>query len=157
MLKQGFEPDAAVCSSDVTKGRPAPWMAITATRKMGIDAPETVIKIGDTEVDIIAGLNAGMWSVGVTKTGNMLGLTLEEQWELPEWELSSRLEKARAKMVKIGAHDVIESVADAPLVVEKINSGLANRRINGSLSLNPFRISMNHNSMMKQVNFITTN
>jgi phosphonoacetaldehyde hydrolase len=128
MEKQGFEPDVMVCSSDVAGGRPAPWMAITAAQKLGIDTPEAVVKIGDTEVDIAAGLNAGMWSVGVVKTGNMLGLTLEEQWTLPEWELHSRLEEARMKMANTGAHEVIDSIADAPFTVEKINVRLANRK-----------------------------
>jgi phosphonoacetaldehyde hydrolase len=119
-------------------------MAITAAQKLGNNTPETVVKIGDTEVDIAAGLNAGMWSVGVIRTGNMLGLTLEEQWALPEWELHGRLEEAQMKMANAGAHDVIGSIAEAPFTVEKINAGLVDREENGSIKASVYWIRLNH-------------
>jgi phosphonoacetaldehyde hydrolase len=153
MKRQGFEPDVAVSSSDVEQGRPAPWMAITAAQKMGIDTPEAIVKIGDTEVDIAEGLNAGMWSVGVIKTGNILGLTLEEQWALPDWELGLRLEKARKKMLEAGAHYVIDSIADAPFTVELINASLAAGRKTGSWKTNPYWISLSHNLKQKTGHF----
>jgi len=111
---------------------------------LGIDIPEAVVKIGDTELDIAAGLNAGMWSVGVVKTGNMLGLTLEEQWALPEWELHSRLEEARIKMANSGAHDVIDSIADAPFTVEKIDARLAKRKKSRLSKAAPYWVSLNY-------------
>lgn len=155
MAKQGFEPDVSVCSSDVSNGRPAPLMAITAAQKMGIDTPEALVKIGDTEPDISAGLNAGMWSVGVTKTGNMLGLALKEQWELPEWELYDRLEEARMRMIRSGAHYVTESIADTPLIIEEINTRLSYRKKTGSLKTNPHWINRNHTSGQKQAHHYT--
>jgi phosphonoacetaldehyde hydrolase len=147
MEEQGFIPDVSVCSSDVAEGRPAPWMAITAARCLGIDSPESVVKIGDTIVDIEAGLNAGMWSIGVAKTGNMLGLSLEDQWELPEWEINHRLEEARMRMINTGAHAVIDSISDAPITIEQINTGLAKRKKTGIKSTNRFWITHIHSRL----------
>lgn len=70
---QGFEPDAAVCAEDVPAGRPAPWMNHRAMEALGVFPREGVIAIGDTLPDIEAGLNAGVWTVGVTATGNKIG------------------------------------------------------------------------------------
>lgn len=38
------------------------------------------VKIGDTVVDIEEGKNAGMWTIGLTRTGNLVGLD-QQQWE----------------------------------------------------------------------------
>ena len=38
----------------------------------------TMVKIGDSVSDIKEGLNAGRWTVGVTRTGKMIGLTAEQ-------------------------------------------------------------------------------
>ena len=35
------------------------------------------VKIGDTESDMAEGLNAGMWTIGVTRSGNAVGLSEE--------------------------------------------------------------------------------
>ena len=46
--------------------------------QLGVYPPEAVVKIGDTLPDIDEGLNAGAWAVGVTLTGNEIGLTEAE-------------------------------------------------------------------------------
>ena len=74
---------------------------------------------------------------------------LQTQWALPEWELRSRLEKARMKIFNTGAHDVIDSIADAPFTIEKINTRLANRKISGLSTVNPYWISLNHTLRQK--------
>jgi phosphonatase-like hydrolase len=56
-----------VASDEVPSGRPAPFMIQKMMGEAGISDPLQVVKIGDTEVDINEGLNAGcLFSIGVT-------------------------------------------------------------------------------------------
>jgi phosphonoacetaldehyde hydrolase len=119
--RQGFVPDAAFCAGDVPQGRPAPWMAFRCMMELGVYPAHAAVKVGDTEIDIEAGRNAGMWTVGVTKTGNMLGLGLEAAQSLSSEELSQRLGEAERRLTGAGAHYVVESFAEMPGVVDDIN------------------------------------
>ena len=56
-----------VASDEVPSGRPAPFMIQKMMQEAGISDPLQVVKIGDTEVDINEGRNAGcLLSIGVT-------------------------------------------------------------------------------------------
>jgi len=121
----GFSPDSTVCADEVPAGRPAPWMAITAAMQLGTYPMEACVKVGDTLVDIAEGLNAGMWTVGVTKTGNELGLTRAEVEALPARDLASRLQAASDHLLGAGAHYVVEGVAQLPAIITEINQRLA--------------------------------
>jgi len=70
------------------------------------------VKIGDTAVDIAEGRNAGMWTIGVARTGNMIGLSEAEWLALDAGERETRLEAARRSLLEAGADYVIESLAD---------------------------------------------
>jgi phosphonoacetaldehyde hydrolase len=84
----------------------------------------TMIKIGDTISDIEEGLNAGMWTIGIARTGNMIGLTAEELAALPAAEQAARLDAARRKLSEAGAHYVADAVADC-IPLEQIEERLA--------------------------------
>ena len=59
--------DATVTSDEVPEGRPQPYMIEKIMGQFGISDPAEVIKVGDTEVDIREGRNAGCGLViGVT-------------------------------------------------------------------------------------------
>ena len=83
------------------------------------------MKIGDTVNDIQEGLNAGMWTIGVTKTGNELGLTEAEVALLAPSELRRRLDAIEERLHKSGAHYVTESIEWCPAIIEAINARLA--------------------------------
>ncbi len=117
---QGFAPDASVCVSDVPAGRPAPWMCLRNMELLGVYPPSACVKVGDTVVDIQEGLNAGMWTVGVTKTGNGLGLTPDEIGALGTGVLEERLAAAERTLATAGAHYVIEGVWDLPGILDVI-------------------------------------
>lgn len=121
----GFEPDAAFCTDDVPFGRPAPWMIYRAMETFNVYPARYAVKIGDTIPDIDAGLNAGCWTVGVTKTGNMLGLRESEVEKLDPEDLEERLDAAATAFEGEGAHYVVESFADLPEVIEDIETELA--------------------------------
>jgi len=121
----GFSPETSVCADETPAGRPAPWMAITAAMQLGVFPMKACVKVGDTLVDIGEGLNAGMWTVGITKTGNELGLSRAEVEALPPPELAARLKTASARFLEAGAHYVIPEVAELPEVISRINECLA--------------------------------
>jgi phosphonoacetaldehyde hydrolase len=118
--KQGYVPDCALCPDDVGAGRPLPWMMYENAVRMKVYPLEALVKIGDTIHDIEEGLNAGTWTVAVTQTGNMIGLS-EEQWHrLPQLERRERLEDARRKLLDAGAHYVIDTLDDIDPVMTQI-------------------------------------
>lgn len=120
----GFRTDFNACADDVPAGRPAPWMLFRVMEALGVYPPAAVLKVGDTVTDIEEGRNAGAWSVGVTDTGNEMGLTLAEFTALPTAEREDRRRAAREKLLAAGAHAVVPSVADVPSVVEELNRKL---------------------------------
>lgn len=59
--------DYVVSSNQVPSGRPQPYMIRKMMEEAGIEKSLQVIKIGDTEVDVMEGKNAGcMYSIGIT-------------------------------------------------------------------------------------------
>lgn len=59
--------DAVVCGDDVREGRPAPYLLFRAMEATGAADVRRVVNVGDTELDLRAGWNAGVgWNVGVT-------------------------------------------------------------------------------------------
>jgi phosphonoacetaldehyde hydrolase len=117
---QGYEPDAIVCASDVSPGRPAPWMCFENARRLGVYPMESIVKVDDTTVGIEAGLNAGMWTVGIARSGNMVGLSEEEFNRLPSAEQRKRVDAAHDELERIGAHLVIDTIADLPVPLAQI-------------------------------------
>lgn len=61
--------DALIASDEVAQGRPAPLMAQVLLRRFGIGDARQLAKIGDTEVDIGEGRNAGAGLVVAVTTG----------------------------------------------------------------------------------------
>ena len=116
----GYRPDASVCPDEVGAGRPAPWMLARNAQLLNVYPPSSCVKIGDTISDIEEGHNAGMWTIGVFRTGNMIGLSAQDWKELPAVDKNSALVRAEASMREHAAHYVIESVADALPVFEEI-------------------------------------
>ncbi|WP_022666379.1 phosphonoacetaldehyde hydrolase [Desulfospira joergensenii] len=119
--EKGYHPDAIVCSSDVPAGRPYPWMCYANAIRLETYPMEAMVKIGDTLTDIEEGQNAGMWTVGITRTGNELGLTREETRALEPAELNRRLVKIEARFKQAGAHYILERTADILPVLEEID------------------------------------
>ena len=123
--QRGYEPDATVCATDVPAGRPEPWMCLRNAEQLRVYPMEACVKIGDTLPDIDEGLNAGMWTVGLAKSGNELGLNEEEIGALPADELQARLDRAYGRMASAGAHYVVDTIADLLPVIEQIGRQLA--------------------------------
>ena len=123
--KNGYEPDCIVCPDEVPAGRPYPWMCYQNAIQLGVHPMQAMVKVGDTTPDIEEGLNAGMWTVGLSLTGNMLGLDEEQVKILSATERKKACEKIEAQLYEAGAHFVIEGIWDLLRVVDEIEARLA--------------------------------
>jgi phosphonoacetaldehyde hydrolase len=108
----GYAPDCMVCSSDVPVGRPTPWMALENARQLDVYPMSAVVKVDDTAPGIEEGLNAGMWTVAVTETGNEVGLSYEDLQALDPQQRQVRGQAAERRLAQAGAHYVIDGVGD---------------------------------------------
>jgi phosphonoacetaldehyde hydrolase len=118
---EGYVPDCIVTPDEVGSGRPHPFMIYECAIRMQVYPMPAVAKVGDTPADILEGLNAGAWSIGVAGTGNGIGLTREQVAELSEAEYAVRLAEARAELEQAGAHFVVNSVVDLEPVLDVID------------------------------------
>jgi len=119
---QGYEPDAVVCADEVTAGRPAPWMNLRNAELLNVYPLNSILVVDDTVVGIEAGFHAGMKTVGVTMTGNELGLSLEEVQQMSPEELHARLQLIEQRFLNAGADYVVSSVVELPELVRSMRS-----------------------------------
>jgi phosphonoacetaldehyde hydrolase len=123
--KRGYEPDVSVCATDVPAGRPYPYMCWQNAIKLQVYPAESVVKIGDTLPDIDEGLSAGMWTIGLAKTGNEIGLNEDEIAALDPEVYEARLARAYKRMQQTGAHYVVDGISDVPPILDDITARLA--------------------------------
>jgi len=124
--EQGFAPDCAICPGDVPGGgRPAPWMCYLNAIRLEVSPLWSTVKIGDTPSDIAEGLNAGMWAIGVTRTGNEAGLTEDEWSSATAAERREVMARARKRLADAGAHYLVESAGECLDVIDEIAGRIA--------------------------------
>ncbi|XP_014675884.1 PREDICTED: phosphonoacetaldehyde hydrolase-like [Priapulus caudatus] len=126
--KQGLTFDCTVAGDEVTNGsRPKPHMVFRNMDLLDVHPVQAVLKVDDTVSGIGEALAAGCWGVGVARYSNYMHInSLGEEKHVPETEIRRRLEHSRDLLRKAGSHYVVDSIADLPEVVEKINARLAN-------------------------------
>lgn len=122
--RRGYTPDSTVCATDVPAARPYPWMCIQNAVNLQIFPMQAFVKIGDTLPDIEEGLNAGMWTIGLAKTGNEIGLQEADLTKLSADDYKAKLDRAYKRMYQTGAHYVVDSLADCPKLLPEINARL---------------------------------
>jgi len=119
---KGLMPDSVVNSSEVIAGRPAPWMIYRNCEKMNVFPLNQMVKIGDTVADIQEGINAGMWTIGLTKSGNEVGLSLDDAENADHIWLMEKIALAGKKLLNTGADYVAEGVWDCWPILEEIDN-----------------------------------
>ena len=110
--EQGYAPDHLVCANETPQGRPSPLMIYKACVELGVWPLSRVVKVDDAEAGIAEGRAAGCLTVGVTASGNGIGLSAAALAALDPAERATRLVSAAAKLKSAGADLVIETVAD---------------------------------------------
>ncbi len=123
---RGYLPDSIVCPDDVPAGRPAPWMCFQNAMHLGVHPMAALVKVGDTPVDIEEGLNAGMWTVGVTLTGNLLGLSESDVHALTPQEQVDAHTRIGAQLYAAGAHLVIEGIWNLLSAIDEVEARIRN-------------------------------
>lgn len=124
--EQGYVPDCTVCADDLAAGaRPGPWMALECVQQLRIGAVAHCVKVDDTLPGIQEGLNAGMWTVGLTLSGSPAGWTLAEYEAADAAKRAAVRDRVGGEFRAAGAHFVIDTVADLPSVLGEIEHRLA--------------------------------
>lgn len=121
--RQGYRPDASVVPGEAGAGRPAPFMCYRNAIELQVFPLSACVKIGDTPSDIEEGKNAGMWTIGVAKTGNEVGLSESELASLPSGERASLLADARARLA--AADFLVDAVEDCDAALDEIERRMA--------------------------------
>ena len=117
----GVKPDYVVAGDELEAGgRPGPFMALANVLALGIGDVRACVKVDDTVPGIEEGLNAGMWTVGLSLSGNEVGYSVQEFAKADAADVEARVAVAEAKLKKAGAHYVVRSVADLPEVLKAI-------------------------------------
>jgi phosphonoacetaldehyde hydrolase len=115
---QGYIPDHLVCSGETPQGRPAPLMIYKACAELGVWPLSRVVKVDDTEAGVKEGRAAGCFTVGISASGNEVGLSRKALLALPAEDRSARIAAADAFLRAAGADVVIETVAQLIAVLQ---------------------------------------
>jgi phosphonoacetaldehyde hydrolase len=110
--RQGYAPDHLVCAGETPQGRPSPLMVYLACAELGVWPLSRVIKVDDADAGIAEGRAAGCFTVGVSASGNGVGLSRSQFEALDPAERRTRLAIAGARLAAAGADLVVETVAD---------------------------------------------
>jgi phosphonoacetaldehyde hydrolase len=115
---QGYVPDHLVCSGETPQGRPKPLMIYKACADLGVWPLSRVVKVDDTEAGVKEGRAAGCFTVGISASGNEVGLTREALLSLPAADRSARIAAAESSLRRAGADVVIETVAQLIAILQ---------------------------------------
>ena len=122
----GYTPGCVVASDDLKPGsRPGPWMALQNIIELGIGAVYNCVKVDDSAPGIEEGLNAGMWTVGVSLSGNEACFTQQQFLQSSAEEKAIARKKASVKLTEANAHYIIDTIADLPDVLIAIDERIA--------------------------------
>ncbi|TPE61551.1 phosphonoacetaldehyde hydrolase [Sandaracinobacter neustonicus] len=122
---QGYCPDHCVTVSEVAHGRP--WPDMPLANLLALNAPDVrgCVVVDDSPSGLLSARAAGMWAVGISVSGNEVGLSLDDWNALDDRARSDRRDAACRALRNAGAHYVIDSVADLIPVIEDIEQRLA--------------------------------
>jgi phosphonoacetaldehyde hydrolase len=87
-------------------------MVYLACAELGVWPLSRVIKVDDADAGIAEGRAAGCFTVGVSASGNGVGLSRSQFEALDPAERRTRLAIAGARLAAAGADLVVETVAD---------------------------------------------
>ncbi len=114
----GCRPDNLVCDDDLAGGRPGPVMMYLCFADLAVYPPETVIKVDNIIPGIAEARAANCVTVGISLTGNYVGLSEANVMALPEPKRNRLNEDAARKLRDVGADYVIDIVAALPALID---------------------------------------
>jgi phosphonoacetaldehyde hydrolase len=123
--EQGYAPEVVVCAGETPSGRPAPLMTWKALIELDAWPARACIKVDDAPVGIEEGRLAGCWTIGLSASGNGVGLDLDAFQALPPQDRRERVGHAERALKAAGADFVIEDVSHLMPVVHEIARRIA--------------------------------
>lgn len=127
--KQGYKPDVSVAGDQVKNNmgfRPAPFMVYENLVQLGTYPIQAVVKVDDTLGGVGEGRNAGCWAVAVRKYSNYTDIDTVEEWNaMSDDQKAMCVQRSDDVLRKSGAHYIIDTIVDLPIVIDDINSRLA--------------------------------
>ena len=118
----GYVPDNLVCSDDLPEHRPGPLGMYKCFIDLVAYPPQAVIKVDDTEPGIAEDKSAGCVTVGVALSGNYVGKPVDELAVMSAAEVDALRQPAVAKLRAAGADHVIDTVADLPALIDRLEA-----------------------------------
>jgi phosphonoacetaldehyde hydrolase len=118
--KQGYSPAVVICAGETPTGRPSPLMMWRALIELDAWPASRCVKVDDAEVGVAEGRAAGAWAVGLSASGNGVGLSKAAWSALGPEARAARAAAAAASLTAAGAHYVVETVADLAPVLAAI-------------------------------------
>lgn len=122
---QGYSPEVVVCAGETPSGRPAPLMTWKALIALDAWPARACIKVDDAPVGIEEGRLAGCWTIGVSASGNGVGLSQGELAALSPAERHERIGRAERALRAAGADFVIADVSELMPIVRTIADRIA--------------------------------
>ena len=123
--RQGYQPETVVCAGETPSGRPAPLMTWKALVELDAWPARACIKVDDAPVGIEEGRLAGCWTVGLSASGNGVGLDQAGLAALAPEERRARVAAAEAELRAAGADHVVEDISALMPVVHEIARTIA--------------------------------
>ncbi|WP_158816770.1 phosphonoacetaldehyde hydrolase [Methylocapsa sp. S129] len=117
---RGYQPDHVCTVSDVARGRPWPDMVLVNALALGAPDMRGCVVVDDSPSGLASARAAGMWAVGVTASGNEVGLSLADWAALTPEAQAARLVPGRRRQLDAGAHYTIDSIAELLPVIDAI-------------------------------------
>ena len=122
---QGYTPEVVVCAGETPSGRPAPLMTWKALIALDAWPANACVKVDDAPVGIEEGRLAGCWTVGLSASGNGVGLDLAEFSALTADDRRQKIEQSARELKAAGADFVIEDISQLLPVVRDIAQRIA--------------------------------
>lgn len=119
---QGYAPDNLVCADDLPEGRPGPLGMYQCFIDLRAYPPQSVLKVDDTPPGIMEGVAAGCVTVGLALSGNEAGLTPDRLAALSEPARADLRARVTATLKAAGADHVIDTVADLPPLIRRLEA-----------------------------------
>lgn len=122
---QGYAPDVVICAGETAEGRPSPLMMWKALVDLGAWPARACVKVDDAVVGIAEGLEAGAWTIGLSASGNGVGLSEAALAGLPAEDRAARVAASAKALSDAGAHYVVETIAELGPALAQIEARIA--------------------------------
>jgi phosphonoacetaldehyde hydrolase len=131
--------------TNIKRGRPYPDAVWENMQQMGTENTFECIKVDDTQAGIMEGNAAGVWTLGLSKYNNFVGMHIDSMEDLESLEKNTKRQSEYHQLIKNSSEHLLEkdpsyvreSLVDLPEVINQLNQELL---IDGA---NQFRMPRN--------------